>query len=328
MNGKTKLKFVLLTLFTALFASALLFAGKKAGKTDKDLIVVESKDFTISLHEFESIASTQSPSLQHSLMTEPASKLAFLDKLINMNLLAAEAKKRGFKNNPEIIAVKKNRLAALMQRNIENNIKITDPSDSEISKYYNDNIGMFNKPEKIRARQILLTDKIKATALLKKLKESKISQYDFRKLAIEKNEDNESAEKGGNLSFFTKDGTRRTGHPPVDPKLAQAAFDIPENGDLYPSVIQTSTGYHILMRTGHRAPINTTIENAKERIARLIKRDQRQKQIDDALAALEKKYKVTLFEENLKHVVIDLSQQPVNFRHPNRKNIRRLTRTN
>jgi parvulin-like peptidyl-prolyl isomerase len=213
-----------------------------------------------------------------------------------------------------------------MRQDIKDKFVEKSLTDKEIEKYYQDNEEMFNKPEKMRARHLLISSREKAQELLDRLKKEKINQYRFKQIVIENSEDKDTVDKGGNLMFFTIEGKRRKSLKPVNKKLAEAAFAISENGKLFPELVKTDEGYHIIMRTGHRAATNTSLEDSRERITRLMLRESRQKQMADALEALTKKYNVTLYEENLKHVVIDLSGEPVHKTDSSKRKRRRLNK--
>ncbi len=259
----------------------------------------------------ESMVVKQSPMLRKDLQGEQQ-RSEFLSKLIDMETLSAEAVKRGFKDHSEVASVRKNQLASLMHRRIAEK---TDgdgkkPSDEELKKYYDEHHDNYHKPEKARARHILVTDKAKAEELLKDLKGRKVSQHEFRRLAQENSEDESTRLKGGDLTFFTKPEFRKEEDPEVDPIIIENTFKIKKNGDIYPELVKTAKGYHVLMRTGHRDPMDLSFEDAKDRLSVLVSREMRKTKIEDAINSLKERFNVEVFEENLNYVVIDLSVGP------------------
>jgi len=136
------------------------------------------------------------------------------------------------------------------------------------------------------------------------------SQYEFRRVAQEQSEDAATKNRGGDLMFFSRPGERRDGDPEVPEAVANAAFELKDNGEIARKLIKTDKGYHVVMRTGHRDKMSMSFEEAKERLSMLVQRDERKNAIEAAIDALEKTYPVTLHEENLKDVVIDLSGGP------------------
>lgn len=282
--------------------------GSGADNKETDLIVVDSSQFKITLSEFAAVAATQTPMGQSEIIQDSKKRLELLDKLINMNLLAYEAIRRGYDQNPEVVTVKKSRLATLMHNRISGQIQALDPTEEDMRAYYQKNIDKYNKPEKVRLRHILLSNETEARALLNRLEKEEVSQYQFRKLAKDQSEDEKTRHKGGDLTFIVRDT------PPeiLDSKLVEAAFKIPSNGAIYSQLVQTEKGYHILMRTGYRKPMNLSFDEAKTRLEKLVQRQLHKEKVELAMKELQKKYNVQLFEENLKHVVIDLTKTSSN----------------
>jgi len=316
VNKHQSFKLIGVATIVALFSIAAIGAKEDAGKevlskqnTRKALPVARIGDTVITLGYLESIINRQSPMLRKDL-SELEKKKEFLDKIIKMELLANEAKRRGFTDHSKVSSVKKNQLANLMHKKIANAIAEIEPNEPAMRKYYDDHIDSYDKPEKFRARHILIKDKAKAEELLAQIKKDKPSQYNFRKLAQEKSEDEATKMRGGDLTFFSKPEERRKGDPKIAPAIVKAVFSINKNGDIYNSLIKTDDGYHILMRTGYRKKMKLSFEDARDRIALLVKRETRKNKTEAAIDALTQKYKVTLHEENLKDVVIDLSGGP------------------
>ncbi|MDD5306293.1 MAG: peptidyl-prolyl cis-trans isomerase [Deltaproteobacteria bacterium] len=264
---------------------------------------------TVTVGDFESALEHQSPLLRKDL-GDRAKRAEFLDKLVNMDLLADEAKRRGFDKDDEVIEVRKNQLASLMHQRISEGIKDEEPPEDAVRKYYDDHIDSYVKPEKMRARHILITDKDKAEKLLADVLKKKPSQHEFRRLAQENSEDEATRLRGGDLMFFPRTAERKQDDPEVDPAVAEAAFKLKENGEVSPELIKGAKGYHVVMRTGHRDRMDIPYEEAKPRMAVLVQRDLRKDKVEKAVEEIKGRIKVTVSEENLKDVVIDLSSGP------------------
>jgi len=302
---------------TALFTLGAKAPAKKApdkeNKKEKArlaLPVAQVNDTTMTLEYVEQATSRQSPILRRELANE-TKLIEFVDRLVNMELLAEEAAKRGFKDHAEVASVLKNQLASLMHRKIADSIEEVAADEETLKKYYNDNYDNYHKPEKVRARHILITDKAKAEKLLADLlAKKKVSQHEFRRLAQENSEDETTRLRGGDLTFFTTAEDRKEGDPQVEDAIVKAAFKLKKNGDIHPKLVKTDKGYHVIMRTGHRDKMDLSFEDSKDRLVVLVRREQRKQQVEDAIASLKERFPVEIHEENLKHVVIDLSVGP------------------
>ena len=284
-------------------------ADEAAEKARLALAVAKIDGVEIPLSYIETSLDRQSPLLRKEL-SDAAKRKDFLDKILNMEVLAAEAQRRGFSSDPEVASVRKNQLASLMHRKIADETPEVAPTDEAMRKYYDAHADSYNKPEKVRARHILIADKAKADKLLADMLAKTPSQYEFRRAAQEQSEDAATKNRGGDLTFFSKPAERREGDPEVPEAVVSAAFELKENGEIARKLIKTDKGYHIVMRTGHREKMSMSFEEAKERLAMLVQREERKNAIEAAIDALEKTYPIALHEENLKDVVIDLSGGP------------------
>jgi|GEM_PF-6952095 len=263
--------------------------------------------YATTLGELESALALQRPNARTD-MKDPAQRREFLEKWIHTDLLASEAVARGYDAHSEIQVVRRNQLANLMQRHIAERFRDLVPTAEELQAYYDAHIENYVKPTKVRARHIQLSNRAEAQKLLDDLRARSASQYEFRSVAQERSQDVYTRNSGGDLAFFPLPAHRQKGDPEVHEKIAKAAFDIPENGGIYPALVETDKGYHIVMRTGFRQAMTLTFAQAKERLVPVVTRNLQQSRIDAAIDAIGERVKVERHEENLKYVLIDLTE--------------------
>jgi parvulin-like peptidyl-prolyl isomerase len=159
-------------------------------------------------------------------------------------------------------------------------------SDSEVKNFYDKNVDQFKVPESIHAKHILvkaiepqikqeirkgnekITDaeleknvaakkqdlKVKADKLFTAIK---ANPGQFEEIAKKSSEDAMSAVKGGDLGYMPE-GT-------VDPAFWAAADKTPK-GQLYPGVVASQFGYHIIKVLDHKAPHQQTFAEAQDSI--------------------------------------------------------------
>lgn len=278
-----------------------------AEKAREALPVARIDDEEISLGFLERAVELQQTGMMHRPPMSEKQVNDFLGQMVDSMLMADEAKRRGYDKNPEVIAITKNKLASLMHRRITDEVGQPEPSEDDLKKYYEENYDTYHKPEKVRARHILIKDKAKAEALLKEILSKKVKQQEFRKMAKETTEDEETKKHGGDLGFFTRDEDRKEGDPEIPKAIVDAAFKLEKNGDIFPKLVETDKGFHIVMRTGHRKKMDLSFDDSKDRIKLLVGREMRKNQVEARIEQLKERYPVEIFEENLKHVVIDLS---------------------
>lgn len=127
-----------------------------------------------------------------------------------------------------------------------------EPTDEDLQEYFEKNISRYDKPEEIRASHILVQDRAKAEAILKRLRAGE----DFATLAKENSTDTASAEQGGDLGWFS--------HGKMVKEFEDAAFalNVGETSD----IVSTQYGYHIIRLTERRASSTPTFEETKDQV--------------------------------------------------------------
>ena len=260
-------------------------------------------DRTITVGEFADRLASQSPYLQ-ARFESPERRREFLDNLVRFELLVYEAKRRGYAERPEIQRARRTAMTQqLIKKEIDAQLKLTDIADEEIQAVYDANPHEFDRPAQVRASDILIKDRSEAQRVLAEARKSDITQ--FRKLAREKSEDEATKSDGGDLQFFAADAEG----PPPKP-VRDAAFALKRVGEVFPNVIKTEEGYHIVMLTGKRAALERTYEQAKRAIRHKLAREKKQAAMDALLARLRKDIEVEVDYDALADVKVDILRPP------------------
>ena len=153
---------------------------------------------------------------------------------------------------------------------VESRIEV---SEADIKTFYEQNISRYKTTEQRRASHILINaskDASDADKSVAKAKAEKILEQvrktpgDFAKLAKENSQDTVSAERGGDLNFFSRGDM-------VKP-FEEAAFALKE-GEIS-GLVQSDFGFHIIRVTGIKAPTTRDLSEFKANITAEIKRQQ------------------------------------------------------
>jgi parvulin-like peptidyl-prolyl isomerase len=272
-------------------------------------VLVTIGDRTITVGEFADRLASQSPYLQ-ARFESPERRREFLDNLIRFELLVYEAKRRGYADQPDIQRARRTAMTQqLIKQEVDEQLKLADITDEEIQAVYDANPQEYDRPAQVRASDILIKDRgnikdrAKAKKVLGQAQKSDINQ--FRRLAREKSEDEATKKDGGDLQFFTADAE---GHPPK--AVRDAAFTLNRVGEVYPEVVKTLEGYHIVMLTGKRAPLKRTYEQAKRAIRHKLAREKKDAAMEQLLARLRKDIKVEIDYDALADVKVDIPDLP------------------
>lgn len=154
---------------------------------------------------------------------------------------------------------------------------------AEIEKYYKDNKVTYSKPERMKARHILIRSGDKrsdaeAAKLAADLK-AKVNKDNFSKLASENSDDPGSKAKGGELGEFERGR--------MVPEFEKAAFELKEGQISSP--IKTDFGYHIIL-VDKKMPAETeSLDKVRTDIARtLVARAKQEEILAQVRATIEK----------------------------------------
>lgn len=171
-------------------------------------------------------------------------KKAFLENLVNLELSAQEALKRGIDKEAKARYDFRVLLSQhLLEREVYSKFEKIKITDGDLEKHFN------TSPE-IRASHILLqvpqgTSAEKEAEIKKRaeeaLKRAKAGE-DFAKL-VKTYSDGPSAKNNGDLDYFTRDSMVK--------EFSDAAFALKKVGDVS-DLVRTKYGYHIIKLTGFR----------------------------------------------------------------------------
>jgi peptidyl-prolyl cis-trans isomerase C len=287
-------------IFLALVGVSFLFGlYGNAFASEKEDILAQVGSNKLTLEEFESQIQSLPPQLQMALLRNPRLKEQFLDRWVDITLIAQEARDKKLDQDPEIQAKIEDIMNAILaqeflHREIEGKVKMTD---DEIENYYKGHKDEFTNPESVKARHILLKvpegadEKAwkeagsKAKDIKKKLKDGE----DFAELAKKYSDDPGSKNKGGDLGFFTRGR--------MVPEFESAAFSL-KPGELSDPV-KTEFGYHIIEVKEKRAASTKTLQEVQAQIRQTLQREKQQQLQDELIKKLKAKYPVKINKDLL-----------------------------
>ncbi len=179
--------------------------------------------------------------------------------------------------------------------------KVSEVSKEELENYYQENLPYFSIAEERRASHILIQiadsanpeDDEKAKEKIEEIERELKGGADFATLAKEYSQDSASAEKGGDLEFFT--------YYEMVPSFSEAVFSLEEVGDVN-KIVKTPFGYHLIKLTGIKASYVKPFQEVEERLKQIWKDDKSealaQEEANNIRKEIEKKS--SAFEEYIK----------------------------
>jgi len=279
--------------------------GNGLSPEDARKVLAKVDGTTISLGEFADRINQQSPYLR-ARYNSPERRREFLDNLIRFELLAQEAERRGYGNDPEVQrTLKQVMIQRLMKQDFEDKVKVESISEEDMRKYYDEHRDEYHKPEQVRASIILVKDRAKAERLLREIQSKAGDARFFRQTAQEQSEDNETKARGGDLRYFSRPSERRADEPPVPAEVATAAFELSSVGDVAANLVKAGTGNYIVKLTGKRKALDRSFDEVRRTIQNRLWRERRQAEIERFVEDLRKQANVRVHEDVLNEIHVD-----------------------
>ncbi len=179
-------------------------------------------------------------------------------------------------------------------------IKVTA---KELKSYYEGHLANFEVPEKRKVSHILIKllpsaskkDEENAKKKIEEIQKKLEKGADFTTLAKKYSQDTPSAEKGGDLGFFT--------YTQMIPSFSRAAFSLEKEGEVS-GIVKSPFGYHLIKLTGIKQAYTEPFEKVKSRINKLLieqKSDDLAKKEAEGMRESIKEKKITFTDYVKKH---------------------------
>ena len=280
-----------------------LIATSKLSDAERKMVVATVGEVQITLGELEDRLNEQ-PAYVRIRYNAIEKKKEFLDNLVEFELLALEAKSKGYDKDPEVVfAMKQAMIKKLVKDDLSDLVKLTDISDEAMKKFYDENQATYHKPEQVRASAIILPDKAGAEAVLADLTRAlddspRRKRQTFNDFVKTKSRDDRTVAVNGDLGFFTKEGAKDEGEGTVPKEVAEAAFALTRINDTS-AVVESGGGSWILMLTNRRPKVDKSFDEVKRQIQNKLFRDEKEAARERYLAGLRTKGNVVVKEETL-----------------------------
>ena len=228
-----------------------------------------------------------------------------LDELITSEVLYGEALRIGLDKRPDIRHRIQQILAQnLLERKVNKPVRERKITDQELQAYYNEHVNEFQRPAQVRLADIFIAVNPAAAPGQRKRKKEQVEKVLAEVLVhqeerlgfgkrILKYSDTPKKYPKGNTGFFDIEG-KPVG---LDPKLAREAFKLEKVGQVCGHIIKTADGYHIIMLTGRREPVNRPFEKVKEQLRRRIYRERISLAQNEYIESLKQKCRIKINQD-------------------------------
>ena len=302
--------------------------GKGLTEEQRAMVVAKVGDQEITLGDVERQLASQ-PAFARARYRSFEKKVEFLNNLVQFELLAMEAHKRGYDTHPDVVlAMKRAMIQQFTANDLQQLVKVSEITAADIQRFYDNNRTMFLKPEQIRVSHILFETSEAAEGALAEIESAvgadkpraRIIFSDFaRRLSM----DRETAHLNGDLNFFSRDGyldEERAKRIRLPAPLVTAAFALSRANEVS-KVVQTDQGFHLLQLTNRRPAVNRTVEDARRQITNILLRERKDGARTAYITGLRQAAAVVIHDDVLQSLDVESIQGPQDAGHGARPTI-------
>ena len=268
----------------------LVVCALSIGTVQASDIIATVNGHQITKEEANRYIQSSQPTMNYDML-QAKQKKEIIDRLIERELFAEEAKKSGIEKDPKYIqqlnSVKKDLMVAQWVKNSYDKMII---SDGDVKNFYEKNKEQFKIPKQVHARHILVKSEKKAEEIIKQLKGLKGEELKKKFIELAKKESQgPTGAKGGDLGYFTASQM-------VLP-FSKAAFSL-KKGEITTKPIKTQFGYHIIYVEDTKPAQILPFEAVKDKIRQKLKEKEFTEKLQMKANELKKRAKITTELDN------------------------------
>jgi peptidyl-prolyl cis-trans isomerase C len=227
-------------------------APDSAEAARRALVLARFEGGQITLQDLEDAAAKKVPGERVKIAAE-GGRQRFLDELIRFDLLAAEAARRGYAENPAVKDAGAGSAIGLLNAQVAPFDPAAVPAD-EVERSFAEHKREYVRPSLRRAAQVQLATRAEASALAAEVQGK--GREAFAHAASEHSNDAHSKRQGGELGYFDADGNTDRGVSAGLPvPIVKAVFKLKRVGDVS-AAIEHDGVYSVIMLTGEMPAVD------------------------------------------------------------------------
>lgn len=240
-----------------------------------------------------------------------------LNEMVDLELLAIEAKKRGLDKKPEAEAAVRQVLRDALLDEVHD--KLPTPAEipaADVRAYYDANVSQYEEPERRRVTAIVLTDEAKAKEVLEAALAAKDSTgwgtlfYQHSSTAPADKKPDGPLDLAGDLGIVGPVEDDKGANPRIPDPLRAAVFKLDRVGDVSKEVIAHDKKFYVVRMAGRTQAHARTFAEAERQIrVELLKVKMREFE-GELEQELRKKYKVEIDDAALAQVQTPVPKAP------------------
>ncbi len=272
-------------------------------------VLAKVGDHEITLGEYAATLERMDP-FERLRYQSPDRRKQLLNELVDLELLAEEAKRRGLDKQPET----QERVRQMLRDELLIQVRASVPAPNDISeadarRYYDDHHDDFREPERRRVAHIACSSEAEAKAVLEKALNAGAADWGKLVESKSKTASNKAAgalppELAGDLGIVGPPGHARGDNPNVPEPLRAAVFEIDKLGGVLPRSVAVGGVFHIVRLTGKTDARDRSFADADRSIRVALVQERIRAREAELELDLKKKYPVTIDEAQLAKIAV------------------------
>lgn len=300
--AKARAGWLLLAVLMAAACGANSDAKDSAAGPEAALAVIG--DETITVAEVKHQLDQMSP-YDRARFASLEQKKHLLEGMVRVEVLAQEAERRGFGDDPDVVRTMK---TVMIQKMMADELaKITPESVpvADMRAYYEAHKSRFHQDAQVRVAAIIVASKATAARAAAEAKGPQgKSLLEFRKLVSSYSTDIDTRTRGGDLRYFSKDTDT------IPAPVVTAAFALERIGDVAGPIATDDGRFYIIRLTGTRDAVDRPFEAVKRQIQNRLYRDRRKAAQGDLIARLKGSTKIVIHDDRLAGLSVASDENP------------------
>jgi DNA-directed RNA polymerase subunit F len=240
----------------------------------------------------------------------PERRKELLREMIDVVLLADEAREKGYDKDPEA----EEEIRQILRDAVLEKAREGAPSPSEIPAeevraYYDAHRADFRDPERRRVSLIVLAGDAGSAAVLDAARKASATEWGElvrAKSVSPQAKANVPLDLAGDFGFVNPPDDRHPSSPSQVPDEVRAAvFEIEKEGDVLPRIVKAGSKSYVVRLTKKTPPHDRTLEEAERMIRVKLAQEKVRAKEEALLAELRKEFPVTVDEAALAQVKVD-----------------------
>ena len=267
-----------------------------AEAVDGGVLLARFGDRVITRRQLEQGLAGQPKALQEEYKA-PAARQELLERMVRLELLADEARRRGLDRQPEV----QRRVNELLVEELMNQLfgekalEATPITDADIQRYYEAHTAEFHTPEERRVSELIVNDARAAQLILQRVSSRPTDDAPFDTVVQQLTKESTfSGAQARDSGYFSR---ASTGEP--TPAVREVVFGLGKVGQIAPKIVEVDGSFHVVKLTGIRPAVDRALADVQNLIRSRIRQEQRTQGIERFVADVKQKAQLQTYPDRL-----------------------------